>query len=57
MKTLNPFAIYRNWQQKKSCRRALYALDDKQLHDIGIMRTEVEDVVCGRMPRGASHMG
>jgi uncharacterized protein YjiS (DUF1127 family) len=57
MKTLNPFAIYRNWQQKKSCRRALYALDDKQLHDIGIMRTEVEDVACGRMPRGASHMG
>ncbi len=53
MKTLNPVAIYRNWQSKKACRRALYALDDAQLLDIGLMRSEVEDVVGGRMPRSA----
>ena len=57
MKTLNPVAIYVNWQQKKTSRRALYALDDAQLRDIGIMRSEVEDVVHGRMPRGAYHRG
>ncbi len=57
MSTLNPVAIYRNWQQRKATRRALYALDDAQLRDIGIMRAEVEDVVGGRLPRGAHHRG
>ena len=57
MKTLNPVAIYVDWQQKKTSRRALYALDDAQLRDIGIMRSEVENVVHGRMPRGADHRG
>ena len=50
MKSLNPIAIYRNWQQKKASRRAFYALSNAQLHDIGIMRGEVEDVARGRKP-------
>lgn len=57
MSTLNPVAMYRNWQIKKTSRRALYALSDDQLRDIGIMRAEVEDVVGGRLPRGAHHIG
>ena len=57
MSTLNPVAIFRNWQNKKASRRALYALSDDQLRDIGIMRAEVEDVVGGRLPRGAHHRG
>ncbi len=50
--TLNPIGVYRRWQQKKDTRRALYALSDEQLLDIGIRRGEVEAVARGRLPRG-----
>ena len=50
--TLNLIGGYRRWQQKKATRRALYALSDEQLLDIGIQRVDVEAVACGKLPRG-----
>ncbi len=54
--TLNLIGVYRRWQTKKATRRALYALSDEQLLDIGIhtkdQRGEVEEVACGKLPRG-----
>ncbi len=50
--TLDLIGVYRRWQTKKATRRALYALSDEQLLDIGIQRGEVEEVACGRLPRG-----
>ena len=50
--TLNLIGVYRRWQEKKATRRALYALSDEQLLDIGIQRGEVETVARGRLPRG-----
>ena len=50
--TLNMIEIYRHWRRKKATRRALYALSDDQLLDIGILRGEVEAAARGRLPRG-----
>ena len=48
----DPIGVYHRWQQKKATRRALYALSDEQLLDIGIQRGEVESVACGGLPHG-----
>ena len=50
--TLDLIGVYRHWQQKKATRRALYALSDQQLHDIGIQRGDVEAVARGTLPHG-----
>ena len=50
--TLDLIGVYRRWQKTKATRRALYALSDEQLLDIGIQRGEVEAVASGRLPRG-----
>lgn len=55
MLTLNIIGVYRRWQRKKATRRALYALTDDQLLDIGITRAEVESVACGKLPRNPRH--
>ncbi len=52
MFTLNLAGVFQRWQKRKATRRALYALSNDQLLDIGIMRSEVEYVVAGQLPRG-----
>jgi uncharacterized protein YjiS (DUF1127 family) len=52
MLTLNLAGVFQRWQKRKATRRALYALSNDQLLDIGIIRSEVEYVVAGQMPRG-----
>ena len=51
--TLDLIEIYRDWRRKTATRRALYALSDEQLRDIGIQRGEVEAAARGGLPRGA----
>lgn len=56
MFTLNLAGVFHHWQKRKAARRALYALSNEQLLDIGISRSDVEYVVAGRLPRGARYI-
>lgn len=37
----------RRWQRRQETRRQLYALDARQLNDIGINRGDIEDIARG----------
>lgn len=41
------------WLAKQELRHELWAMDDRQLADIGISRAQIEDVVEGRLARPA----
>jgi uncharacterized protein YjiS (DUF1127 family) len=43
------------WERRRATLRALSALDDRMLADIGIQRNEIDQIVLGRLPRRADY--
>ena len=45
--------LIRRWVARQELRSQLWAMDERQLSDIGITRAQIEDVVSGRVTRDA----
>ena len=45
--------LIRRWVARQELRSQLWAMDERQLSDIGITRAQIEDVVSGRLTRDA----
>ncbi len=43
--------LIRRWVARQELRSQLWAMDERQLSDIGITRAQIEDVVSGRVTR------